>query len=128
MPLIAPTLLKNERLTLSFQGHYDRLAKGHEYTNPRPDVLPLVAGTDYSEINNRDDFTAIYDNPMASPTTREQLLIDINDNSPQYQVPKNDFPRPELAYDNPLDLMQQRKPEQAPKQGIGLSVRRFLGD
>eukprot|EP00794_Sanderia_malayensis_P009605 gene9605-10592_t len=80
------------------EGNYDKLAKGHEYSTPRPDVLPLALGTDYSEITKQDDFMAIYDNPMASPTSLS-FLTDINDNpsansgarkednSPQYQLP-----------------------------------------
>ena len=76
-----------------------------------------------------DEFAAVYDNPMASPTTKDAMLIDFNDNSPVYHSVRGtaeasyDFPQHNRAqkqpspYDNPRDLKMKHEYEQPTKIG-----------
>ena len=79
---------------------------------PRPNELPFAVGAEYSEPNSQGDYAAIYDNPIASPTTREQL-IDFNDNSANYLDLCSDQKKPEGIYDNPMNMALQMHREQA---------------
>ena len=60
---------------------------------PQPSDLELqfAAGAGYSEPGKESQFAAVYDNPIASPTTREHFGIDTNSNHVQatYDNPKN---------------------------------------
>ncbi|XP_065059834.1 SHC-transforming protein 1-like isoform X1 [Rhopilema esculentum] len=87
------------------QLHFDKKGKG------RPTSIPIVAGANYDQIQgSNNDFAAVYDNPMASPSTKDQMLVDFNDNSPEYQSIPNAAPSP---YDNPKELMAA-KPYSSP--------------
>ena len=109
---------------LLFQSRYDRIRAGTKFTQKRPSNIPVVAGAEYDKIQQPGNFAAVYDNPMASPTTRDAMLIDFNDNSPEYQTvqegrdPTYDNPKDLLAqiksspYDNPKDLMKKHDYQQ----------------
>eukprot|EP00112_Aurelia_sp_Birch-Aquarium-sp1_P004083 Seg1464.8 transcript_id=Seg1464.8/GoldUCD/mRNA.D3Y31 product="SHC-transforming protein 1" protein_id=Seg1464.8/GoldUCD/D3Y31 len=118
---------------------YDKL---QSYRSNRPPNLPVVAGANYDEIpGQKDDFAAIYDNPMASPTTKEQMLMDFNENSPEYQsipgtqesiyaVPRDTkaaTAKQESPYDNPVQMMQKAQQNKAQQQG-SLKWERFDDD
>ncbi len=144
---LIPIAFINRICPITFQSNYGKLSKAHDYASPRPDVLPFVSGGNYSEIGSKGDYAAVYDNPMASPTTRGQLLIDFDVSPPEYQVPRNgqkgeDAPeylvprngqkredavydnpnanqaaRSEAMYDNPMQLMQRARDQEAQAQG-----------
>ena len=94
----------------------------------------MIAGAEYDKIKLPGNFTAVYDNPMASPTSRDKVMIDFNDNSPEYQqIPATkealyDCPKdlmaskPVTPYDNPKDLMKQAGYQEPTNPGEFISM------
>ena len=75
-------------------------------------------------MQGTDEFAAVYDNPMASPTTKDVMLIDFNDDSHEYQSVKGiaeasyQYPQQNRAqkhpspYDNPQELKMKHENQQ----------------
>ena len=93
--------------TFVFQPSYDKIQAGREFSRNRPSSIPVVAGADYDKLAATNDFAAVYDNPMASPSAKEVMLIDFNDNAAEYTKINQ---KPEAAYEEPLQRRPQKEP------------------